>query len=556
MPLRIIIQRLGKIASEWRLASTNRSPDGGHPSICWPLPDPITLTQFVPPVIGLKNPRTEEAQRHDLQTQEHPGVEIFRNPLLAPEIDEIVNARSMTPSECAVPDGKCCAIINKEGKVRYIACRSFIDVIHNVERSMGGRWGIKMLRMLALDRFGYTKEAEALYRELEKCRGQAPAAMGYARILLSHCHPARALEVVENVLRMGFKGAAVSACHARTLFECGQIAAGVSAAAEAVVSLPDPLWMPADDNWTWGLLRGAADASRSDNALREVVLRSIESIRETAPSPAFLLACASLAESAGDIEEVCRCATLATTRADGDAKIIEEAEKFLWRGHSLSALARSLNQPPEPIADIRCIQLNMPGWILNEVDSIARHALWRNEHGDRLSLALAQKKDINETAGDQELRDFCRRLAEENSAGLVEAAWIHGQLGRTVQLIYKHLELTAFTFSGLQIVPLRNASLCWKVVSTEQGVTGQREATITCQLIQQGQMTMEDYRNYWAADPFDSTYSGVDHSTLRYFSDHAFYDSLFPNHPLSKVRKVLQSLCTKPDWDAAIMQAT
>jgi len=540
------MQRFGKKAKE-------QPPYGGHHCVYWPLPEAIPIFQFLPPLFG-----DETRQVHTMvyvnQIEENSGIEVFKNPISSTEIVNVLDARAKSPSQCAMPDPKCCAVVNEAGEVRYIACRTYIDVIEKYEKSMGGRLGMKMLRLLSLDRFGYKEEAGAIYRELENEKGPAAAAMGYARVLLSHCHTDRALEIVESALRMGLKGAALSACYARTLFECRRIREGVSAAANAIVQLPDPLWMGADDNWTWGLLRGAAEASREDSMLRGVVIHAIESIRDVTSSPECLLACASLAASAGHLEEVCRCVDLATSFKNGNKTTIKDAEKIRRRSRSISEIPSLLYQSPDQISHIGRIELGVSGWKLNKADSDAHNALWKNEQGDELSLIVAPSIDLSPEAGDQEVRQFCRRLAEENSAGLVQTGWIFGQLGRAIQFIYKHPTGSGFTFSGIQILPLRNASLQWKVVATERGTTGVREAFVTKQMFDQGRMTLEGYEKFWAADPFDLTYSGVEHKALRYFSDDVFFDSLFPDHSISRVRRMLANLCTNPNWEPTLRQ--
>ena len=57
-----------------------------------------------------------------------------------------------------------------------------------------------------------------------------------------------------------------------------------------------------------------------------------------------------------------------------------------------------------------------------------------------------------------------------------------------------------------------------------------------------GMLTIEDYETSWARDPYAPTYRGVDRSVLRFLSDDEKYDGQFPDHPLSKVRRVLTAL--------------
>jgi hypothetical protein len=111
--------------------------------------------------------------------------------------------------------------------------------------------------------------------------------------------------------------------------------------------------------------------------------------------------------------------------------------------------------------------------------------------------------------------------------------------------IYKRLDMPAFVFTGMLVVaPALTNSSAWTIVARERGTTGVREALITANLMAQGKLTPESYKKSWTKDPYDPEYSGVDRRTLRYLSDDESYDSQFPQHPLSKVRRQLRGLLT------------
>jgi hypothetical protein len=79
-------------------------------------------------------------------------------------------------------------------------------------------------------------------------------------------------------------------------------------------------------------------------------------------------------------------------------------------------------------------------------------------------------------------------------------------------------------------------------VDGEHGTTGVREAVVTAELMGAGRLSLADYRERWAGDPYDPGYAGVDRSVLRSLSDDESYDGQFPDHPLSRIRKVLADL--------------
>jgi hypothetical protein len=111
-----------------------------------------------------------------------------------------------------------------------------------------------------------------------------------------------------------------------------------------------------------------------------------------------------------------------------------------------------------------------------------------------------------------------------------------------VTLIYKRLEKPAYIFTGMLIIPNQEASQVWTVVAGERGVTGMREAIVTKELMDAGKLTIESYQSSWARDPYEPEYSSVHRSALRFVSDDEGYDERFPQHPLSKARRVLATV--------------
>jgi hypothetical protein len=186
-------------------------------------------------------------------------------------------------------------------------------------------------------------------------------------------------------------------------------------------------------------------------------------------------------------------------------------------------------------------QLQLPGWTL--VESAEQRAVWRDDVGDVLTLALV---DMGETQGllsdDAALQRHCRAIAEGRGAGLVEAKVVAGVHGRGYMLVHKKLQRPAFTFMGMLVVPGTKGFWVWAVMSGERGTTGVREAIVTGEMLEAGTLTLESYETSWAQDPYDPQYRGVDRSTLRYMSDAEEHDQRFPHHPLSKVRREVRKL--------------
>jgi hypothetical protein len=205
--------------------------------------------------------------------------------------------------------------------------------------------------------------------------------------------------------------------------------------------------------------------------------------------------------------------------------------KRLWHGGTV----------PSSPERLHAVRLTMREW--SEEASSGKSRVWRDPEGDVLSLSLLDASlGLPEISDESALQQWARRLAESRRAGLIEVRVITGTLGAAVGLIYKRLQMPAYIFTGMLLVPRQEVSQVWTVAAKEHGTTGVREALVTSELLTAGQLTIEGYEQSWALDPYDPKYRGVDRSVLRFISDDERYDGLFPEHPLSKVRRVLAML--------------
>ena len=90
----------------------------------------------------------------------------------------------------------------------------------------------------------------------------------------------------------------------------------------------------------------------------------------------------------------------------------------------------------------------------------------------------------------------------------------------------------------------------WNTTACELGTTGVREAVVASTLMSEGKPAPQDYERCWGQDPYELTYRGVDKSVLRFMSDDEAYDEQFPQHPLSKVRRVLATLSSDAKYNS------
>jgi hypothetical protein len=187
--------------------------------------------------------------------------------------------------------------------------------------------------------------------------------------------------------------------------------------------------------------------------------------------------------------------------------------------------------------------LTLPGWSESPSDEDMR--IWHDADGDVLSMIFLET-GLDFPRGDEtNLRDWCREVAQNCEAGLIEAQSMACEIGPSVAFIYKRNprdQNTGYAYTGMFITSLQLGSLIWTIVARERGTSGLREAIVAGNLIKAGKLTVEDYKRCWAQDPYEPAYQGVDRSVLRFVSDDKNYDAQFPQHALSKVRRVISAL--------------
>lgn len=198
---------------------------------------------------------------------------------------------------------------------------------------------------------------------------------------------------------------------------------------------------------------------------------------------------------------------------------------------------RVFGTPLPPARPITAVVLELSGW--SEQEAHAEMRVGRDEEGAALTLT-SQPMPLPSLVDTVGVQQWSRAIAEASNGGLIESSADPNLLGGCVRLIHKQLRQPAYLFTGMLFT--REPAFVWTVVDRERGTTGVREAVITAELLQAGRLTISDYEQSWAEDPYEPAYAGVDRSVLRFRSDDDAYDPRFPNHPLSKVRRVLAAL--------------
>jgi hypothetical protein len=194
------------------------------------------------------------------------------------------------------------------------------------------------------------------------------------------------------------------------------------------------------------------------------------------------------------------------------------------------------------------IGFTLPGWREEAPQGDRRY--WRDHEGNVLSLAVPEERigypyEWNE----REQQQWCRDVASSRGAGLIEVQIMPSAVGQSASFIYKRREGMAYIYTGIFIIDIHSTSAIWTIVAGEHGTTGQRDAVVTLNSLNTGMLTLDDYNQWWAQDPYEPSFCGVDKSVLRFMSDDKIYDKEFPWHPLSKVRHLLASLPNSVQWD-------
>ena len=189
----------------------------------------------------------------------------------------------------------------------------------------------------------------------------------------------------------------------------------------------------------------------------------------------------------------------------------------------------------------RSVRFSMPEWSEEKPQEGMR--VWRDPDGDLLSMTVSVGPVSGlDCSSEGQLRQSARQLAQGAGGGLIEAAVLAPPPRCIASVIYKRLERPAYVYTGMLVMTGGSFSIVWTVVAGERGMTGGREAVITAEMMKAGELTLESYERSWAQDPYDPAYRGVESSVLRFLSDDERYDVRFPQHPLSKVRRVLAGI--------------
>jgi tetratricopeptide (TPR) repeat protein len=225
-------------------------------------------------------------------------------------------------------------------------------------------------------------------------------------------------------------------------------------------------------------------------------------------------------------------------------------------------LTQLLKRPPSASGSLlHTVRLDTEGWTLakRRRDSLE----WRNADGDTLRACVDNNlsSPLAGLSGADSVRAFCREEAIRRGGGMVCAEIVQTGGIPAVKVINKYERHPAYAYDGTLILPCKNVQFSISIDSIERGVTGERDALVASQLAGGGELEIEPPAapgqpgkvKGWFQDPYDPSYQGI---SIYSMSDDDRVDVLFPNHPLSKIRKCLGHIQATLVIDRAILKDT
>jgi len=170
---------------------------------------------------------------------------------------------------------------------------------------------------------------------------------------------------------------------------------------------------------------------------------------------------------------------------------------------------------------------------------------WFTASGDRVTLcALPRQPGYRAVAGDLDaIRAKTRDQAAQYGGAIVEVELCDiGGVAAIREILKIPQKPTGMGYMGSFSLPLSDRAYLITAACPERGITGMRDTAIFAKLLQSGEIKFEDGAAApagWMADPYDPSILGP---PARNRADDEAYDTLFPDHPLSRVRGLLRQI--------------
>lgn len=174
---------------------------------------------------------------------------------------------------------------------------------------------------------------------------------------------------------------------------------------------------------------------------------------------------------------------------------------------------------------------------------------WKDADGNRLAARLdraAPERPLTAWTLDG-VRSACRRAAAEGGGGIVSVTFERAGAIPIAKAVRKFPDGMGHRYEGTVLIRFREAQYSVTLQASEGRATGAREAMALALLVPLGEIKIPVVKapavsaplEGWMRDPYDESYDGTAVHTL---SDDERLDDLLPDHPLSRVRRWLDSI--------------
>jgi len=208
--------------------------------------------------------------------------------------------------------------------------------------------------------------------------------------------------------------------------------------------------------------------------------------------------------------------------------------------HYKQRFSRADNQVTAELTGLEAIELSLEGWTLTHSDEHRRQWM-RDAEGDLHASCLMLTYQAEPLEG-LDLGDYAAvrqsvvAIAQQAEQTMVSLEMVQAATHAGLWYILKQKQAgSGNVYSGCMLIPMGESFYTLQLVCLETGITGIREAIIMDRFIAAGTAIKELSEGQQADD-------GT--ARARYSSDNESFDSQFPNHPLSRVRRYFHEIIT------------
>jgi hypothetical protein len=199
-----------------------------------------------------------------------------------------------------------------------------------------------------------------------------------------------------------------------------------------------------------------------------------------------------------------------------------------------------------PVRDLQHgLGIDDSGWkVTNETDD---QISWITKNQEGVTLTINHgTNEIRDPNDQKALQDTFRDEAKQIKGGLVEVKMFDsggvkcGLVTMKFRVSDFNPKADGFAYQMNAIIPTSHGDYVFQVGAAETGTTGTREAIVT--VVDMKQRNIADLKEesaHFRRDPYDAKY---DADALYMISDDRKWDASLPNHPLTRVRKIMDSI--------------